>query len=244
MFFPKRIKSIKKTDKVLEIGPGNTPFYRSDILLEKVFLDDEETFLQAGGTQKIDLKKDIIYFTDNVFPFKDKEFNYTICSHVLEHIPKDDLSHFIKELERVSINGGYIEVPSYSFELLTSVKCHLSLIYADSENTLHFLYKEDFDLHSESYERLRESMIKIGLNSHLIPLNLDIFGYGFEHKNNIKYKVHKDASSFFDIVNQNKGIVNIIWSKNIKYYLQKVLEQFNQNIFKQKIYNKFKVSLK
>ena len=37
MFFPEKIKCIKKTDKVLEIVPGNTPFYRSDVLLELKF---------------------------------------------------------------------------------------------------------------------------------------------------------------------------------------------------------------
>jgi len=31
MFFPEKIKNIKKNDYVLEIGPGGTPFNRSDV---------------------------------------------------------------------------------------------------------------------------------------------------------------------------------------------------------------------
>ena len=40
---------------------------------------------------------------------KDKEFDFIITSHVIEHV--DDLDFFIKEIERIS-NQGYIELPS------------------------------------------------------------------------------------------------------------------------------------
>ena len=42
-------------------------------------------------------------------PFKDKEFDFVISSHVIEHV--EDFQFFIKELERVS-SRGYIELPS------------------------------------------------------------------------------------------------------------------------------------
>lgn len=48
MFFPEKMKSIKKDDVVLEIGPENTPYYRSNILLE----NEDIAKLQAGGTEK------------------------------------------------------------------------------------------------------------------------------------------------------------------------------------------------
>jgi len=41
--------------------------------------------------------------------YKDKEFDFVISSHVLEHV--EDVSFFIKELERIS-SKGYIEVPT------------------------------------------------------------------------------------------------------------------------------------
>ena len=46
---------------------------------------------------------------DHKLPFKDKEFDYVIASHVIEHI--EDFQFFIKELERIS-SKGYIELPS------------------------------------------------------------------------------------------------------------------------------------
>ena len=42
-------------------------------------------------------------------PFKDKEFDYVILSHVLEHVP--NLLEFVSEIERIS-KAGYIELPT------------------------------------------------------------------------------------------------------------------------------------
>ena len=42
-------------------------------------------------------------------PFKDKEFDYVILSHVLEHIP--NIKEFKKELVRIG-KSGYIELPT------------------------------------------------------------------------------------------------------------------------------------
>ncbi len=42
-------------------------------------------------------------------PFKDKEFDYVILSHVLEHVPEP--FHLKKEIERIG-KAGYIELPT------------------------------------------------------------------------------------------------------------------------------------
>ena len=53
--------------------------------------------------------KIFIKLTDKNLPFKKKEFDFVIASHVLEHV--ENISQFISELERVS-SKGYIEVPT------------------------------------------------------------------------------------------------------------------------------------
>lgn len=243
MFFPERVTSIKKTDKVLEVGPGNTPFYRSDILLEKTFDDDNEAFLQAGATKKRELQKEIVYYKESHFPFSDKEFDYVICSHVLEHIPKKDIAFFISELTRTSKNG-YIEVPLYSFELITCLKYHLNLIFVDKDHTIHFLSKEDFDLTNNSYIKLRELLITLDFNGQIIPLNLNVFGDGFEFNETINFQIHENFDSFFTLVEKERLIPTLIWNKSINYYIKKIALQFNKNHFKQKLYNKFNIVLK
>ena len=47
--------------------------------------------------------------TDKKLPFNNKEFDFVIASHVMEHV--EDVEFFIKELERVE-KQGYIELPT------------------------------------------------------------------------------------------------------------------------------------
>lgn len=240
MFFPERIKSIKKTDKVLEVGPGNTPFYRSDVLLEKIFEDENEAFMQAGATQKKDLKKEIVYYKEDVFPFNDKAFDYIICSHVLEHIPTKQIPLFITELNRVA-RKGYIEVPLYNFELIANLKYHVNLVYIDNLQMVHFLSKESVDFSNELYKSFQDSMLNIGFNGDVIPLNLELFGNGFEYEKEIRYKIHNDFVSFYEVIQSEMEPKKVHWSKDCKYYLKKIAYQFKSNIIKQKIYNKLRI---
>jgi len=53
--------------------------------------------------------KNFIQLREKKFPFEDKEFDFVIASHVIEHV--EDVVFFIKELERIS-KKGYIEVPT------------------------------------------------------------------------------------------------------------------------------------
>ena len=84
MIFPQLIKSIQANDKVLEIGPGGNPFYRSNVLLEKKYENKEEWEAQCGGQKPDNKGKTIFYYNGVDFPFKSNEFDYIICSHVLD----------------------------------------------------------------------------------------------------------------------------------------------------------------
>ena len=53
--------------------------------------------------------KKFIRLTEKKLPFKDKEFDFVVASHVMEHV--EDIDFFIKELERVS-KKGYVELPT------------------------------------------------------------------------------------------------------------------------------------
>ena len=53
--------------------------------------------------------KEFIRLTEKKLPFKDKEFDFVVASHVIEHV--QDVDFFIKEIERVS-KKGYIELPT------------------------------------------------------------------------------------------------------------------------------------
>ena len=74
--------------------------------------------------------KEFIRLTEKKLPFKDKEFDFVVASHVIEHV--DDVDFFIKELERVS-RKGYIELPT---------KLEDNLVF---ENKKDHLWHMDFD---------------------------------------------------------------------------------------------------
>ncbi len=83
--------------KVLDIGCGYTAHQNATVICD---IQDLSEFYKDRKFIKLE---------KNIFPFKDKEFDFVIASHVIEHV--QDVKTFIKELERVS-SKGYIELPT------------------------------------------------------------------------------------------------------------------------------------
>ncbi|MFX0200139.1 MAG: methyltransferase domain-containing protein, partial [Candidatus Hodarchaeota archaeon] len=103
---------IKPTDKVLDIGSGNVPFQLATHLADITIEDDN--YGRAGVPFKnIDGKP---FFECNIenLPFKDKEFDFVYCSHVLEHVTNPEKA--CDELTRIA-KRGYIETPKPSKDL-------------------------------------------------------------------------------------------------------------------------------
>jgi len=83
--------------KILDIGCGYKPHKNASVIADIQDFSDfykEKKFVQILGKN---------------LPFKDKEFDFVIASHVIEHV--EDFEFFIKELERIT-SKGYIELPS------------------------------------------------------------------------------------------------------------------------------------
>jgi len=83
--------------KVLDIGCGYTAHENATVICD---IQDLSEFYKD---------KNFIKLENNILPFKDKEFDFVIASHVIEHV--EDVKTFIKELERIS-SKGYIELPT------------------------------------------------------------------------------------------------------------------------------------
>lgn len=130
MFFHNRITSINKNDKVLEVGPGATPHPRADVFLEKIFDSDKELVAQSGHVGVLETTKPIITYRGDKFPFRDNEFDYVICTHVLEHV--EDIDAFLKELIRIAPKG-YLEFPTIYYEYLYNIEEHLNVLFFDGK---------------------------------------------------------------------------------------------------------------
>lgn len=96
---------IQPTDIVLEIGSGDNPNPRSDMLCDRFVTDNGE---RAGGFSIL-IDRPFVVCDGYHLPFFDQSFDYVICSHTLEHTA--DPNAFVKEIMRVG-KAGYIEVPS------------------------------------------------------------------------------------------------------------------------------------
>jgi len=83
--------------KILDIGCGYTANPYATHLADTL---DLRNFYKG---------KNFVLLQDEILPFKDKEFDFIISSHVLEHVA--DPRFFISELERIG-KEGYIEVPT------------------------------------------------------------------------------------------------------------------------------------
>ena len=142
MFFVDKIKNIKPTDRVLEIGPGSSPYKRSNIFLEMKYDNEEEYSKQVGHNNKLVTSKPVIFYDGNKFPFSDNEFDYVICSHVLEHV--DNLENFLSEIFRVA-NKGYFEYPLIYYDYLYNFSVHINFLKFDGE-TLFYKRKADSNL--------------------------------------------------------------------------------------------------
>lgn len=109
--------SIRRHYKVLEVGPGSNPTKRANVLAEK-FLEDDS---HRRGAFRIFPHQRLVEADGENLPFGNKEFDYVICSHVLEHV--EDPEKFIAEQERVA-GMGYIETPSLIGEWLSPKQSH------------------------------------------------------------------------------------------------------------------------
>ena len=75
---------------VLEIGPGGNAHPRADVLLELEFNDEKEAEIQRSSSPPLITDKKVVYYDGTYFPFEKNEFDYVICSHVLEHVEDTD----------------------------------------------------------------------------------------------------------------------------------------------------------
>lgn len=150
MFFLEKIKSINAGDRVLEIGPGATPNPRSDVLLEKRYDSKDEYLRQCGGLSVNDIDKRIIFYDGGDFPFQDNEFDYVICSHVIEHI--DNVEEFCAEMFRVA-RAGYMEYPLFYYEYLFDIPEHVNVLIR-KEGVL--VYSKKTDVIPEQFKAVQK----------------------------------------------------------------------------------------
>ena len=115
--------------KILDIGCGYTANEYANVICD---IQDLSDFYP---------NKNFVKLNSNLLPFKDKEFDFVISSHVIEHV--QDPVIFIKEIQRIS-KKGYIETPTTLEDNLVfeNKKDHLWHINFDDDNQKLILSKK------------------------------------------------------------------------------------------------------
>jgi len=120
--------------KVLDVGSGHNPHPRANVITDK-FTDSN--YHRASDIKVLKHQK-FVEASGESLPFKDKEFDYVICCHVVEHV--DNPSVFLNELSRVG-RGGYLEAPSLLGEYLVPKESHQWVIL-EIDNKVVLMNKE------------------------------------------------------------------------------------------------------
>ena len=199
---------IKKTDRVLEVGGGHRPHPRANVVVDK-FTDSN---FHRSGDLKVLKNQTFLEADGENLPFKDKEFDYVICSHVLEHVENPE--KFLAEQFRVA-KRGYIETPSLIGEVLYARESHKWIIqefnditYLVDKKKINFVYGYDL----------------VALIQGYLPTN----SIGFKimertHPNLFTNRVEWDADFKYDINTQNPEI--------LKYFTEGWDEAWAPNFF-------------
>ena len=118
---------------VLDIGSGHNPHQRANVIVDRYLFDDDDVAGRSGREVKIPEGTLFVLADGNALPFRDKTFDFAICSHVLEHV--ESLDTFCSELNRVA-SAGYIETPSKLAELLRHAHYHIWFVSCKKDNLL------------------------------------------------------------------------------------------------------------
>ena len=120
---------------MLDVGCGDKPHWRADVLVDKFLAEEHAKQRNTGGSVKALAP---LFESALDLSFRDKAFDFVYCSHVLEHIARSAAS--VKELMRVG-KRGYLEVPFTGIQKILDQETHLWLCDR-TESTLLFVAKE------------------------------------------------------------------------------------------------------
>jgi ubiquinone/menaquinone biosynthesis C-methylase UbiE len=134
-FFQRKIEpgfKINKSALVVDIGSGDKPFWRADVFVDYLELGNVQ---RTTHTQTIHNIGMFINAKVEELPFKDNAFDFSFCSHLLEHVP--DPEKAIKEITRIS-KAGYIEVPNGILETIHPFDSHLWFIFQNGQKLIFY----------------------------------------------------------------------------------------------------------
>jgi len=165
---------------ILDIGCGFTAHEKASVICD---IQDLSNFYK---------NKKFVKLKNKTLPFKNKEFDFVIASHVIEHVK--DVEYFLSELQRVS-SKGYIEVPTILEDNLVfeNRNDHLWHMEFDDNNNNLLISKRVQYLEPVVTVSIAKKLSKYFRQS----LILELFW-----ENSIEYKIKKNSNLKFEKISR------------------------------------------
>ena len=194
-FYSRKIEpgfKINKKDLVVDIGSGDKPFWRADVFVDKLSLGNVQ---RASNTRTI---HDLGYFVDSDvshMPFKTGAFDFSFCSHLLEHV--EDPGAVIREITRIS-RSGYMEIPNGIIETIIPFDSHLWFVFQDNKKLV-FVRKS---------KKLHEVLLSNGKKYEATHSNISEPFIRLYWKKSIEYEIidpYKESEKFQSKIGESKS---------------------------------------
>lgn len=185
-------KHIRRDWRVLDVGGGDAPHRRADVIIDKFAIDVEG---HRGGREMVH-DRPLVLGDIQALPFSTAAFDYVICSHVVEHVanPKKAL----EELSRVG-KAGYFAGPSEVYEILNPYPAH-RWVLAYRKGIL--LFKPRTDIHlapsSDLYGNLFWSLYELPEWKRLALNRGNLFAVEFEWIGRIHHQMLGPSDRFYN----------------------------------------------
>lgn len=183
-----RVKlDIPSSARVLDVGSGHDPHPRANVIVDK-FVDDNT---HRSDNIKVLRKQEFINADGENLPFKDNEFDYVICTHVLEHVSHPE--KFIQELTRVG-KRGYLETPSLLGEYLIPKASHRwVLLEIDKKIVMYDKRSINFNLSHDFGDMFQQYFYKHSIGYKIIQrTHPQLFTVNYEWKDSIELLVEPE----------------------------------------------------
>lgn len=182
--------------KILDIGCGYSANKYATVIADT---QDLSSFYKNKKFVKISNKN---------LPFKDKEFDYVVSSHVIEHVV--DFEFFIKELERIS-SKGYIELPTRLGD---------NLVFENKDDHIWWFKYDDINnqIIASKKKQLIDPFITVATSKVLETIFRESLVLELSWENKIEYIIDNEI--------RNENFKKIPFTTLIKKYLSKKLRKF------------------
>ncbi len=180
---------IQPQESVLDVGSGQHPFLRANVLVDRFLFDSSERAFRAQAV----IDRPLFVADAERLPFADKSFDVVVCQHLLEHVT--DPAALLTELQRVG-KRGYIETPTRLYEKLYGNPFHAWWV-TQSEGRLILEEKSRPFFDDEIATFFHENVDHGSRFGKCVSRSLSALGFHVEYlwENEIRWEIHRQSDA-------------------------------------------------